>query len=94
MANEFHSWLWSEPLRVSRTQKICMRTTIGERLVQRTIAKICHHRVTTLGQPLEVVKTTMAANRGDNFASALGRVWGRGGVFGCKDTRPKETSQG
>ncbi|KAI9752779.1 MAG: Mitochondrial DNA replication protein yhm2 [Chaenotheca gracillima] len=38
--------------------------------------------VTTLGQPLEVVKTTMAANRGDNFAGALKRVWGRGGVLG------------
>ncbi|KAH8677439.1 mitochondrial carrier domain-containing protein [Xylariales sp. PMI_506] len=38
--------------------------------------------VTTLGQPLEVVKTTMAANRGDNFAGALGRIWNRGGVFG------------
>ncbi|KAI9859289.1 MAG: Mitochondrial DNA replication protein yhm2 [Trichoglossum hirsutum] len=38
--------------------------------------------VTTLGQPLEVVKTTMAANRGDSFAGALGRVWGRGGVLG------------
>jgi len=40
--------------------------------------------VTTLGQPLEVVKTTMAANRGDKFASALTRIWGRGGVLGCK----------
>lgn len=40
--------------------------------------------VTTLGQPLEVTKTTMAANRGDNFAGALKRIWGRGGVFGCK----------
>ena len=40
--------------------------------------------VTTLGQPLEVVKTTMAANRGDGMAQALGRVWSRGGVFGCK----------
>jgi hypothetical protein len=39
--------------------------------------------VTTLGQPLEVVKTTMAANRGDGFAAALGRVWSRGGVLGC-----------
>ncbi|KAI9681746.1 MAG: Mitochondrial DNA replication protein yhm2 [Trizodia sp. TS-e1964] len=38
--------------------------------------------VTTLGQPLEVVKTTMAANRGDSFAGALSRVWGRGGVLG------------
>jgi hypothetical protein len=40
--------------------------------------------VTTLGQPLEVTKTTMAAHRGDGFASALGRIWGRGGVLGCK----------
>ena len=40
--------------------------------------------VTTLGQPLEVTKTTMAANRGDSFAGALGRIWGRGGVLGCE----------
>jgi len=38
--------------------------------------------VTTLGQPLEVVKTTMAAHRGDGFGSALGRIWSRGGVLG------------
>ena len=38
--------------------------------------------VTTLGQPLEVVKTTMAAHRGDGFGSALGRIWARGGVLG------------
>ncbi|KAF7520144.1 hypothetical protein G7054_g12863 [Neopestalotiopsis clavispora] len=38
--------------------------------------------VTSLGQPLEVVKTTMAANRGDGFTTALGRIWNRGGVFG------------
>ncbi|KAI9796408.1 MAG: Mitochondrial DNA replication protein yhm2 [Piccolia ochrophora] len=38
--------------------------------------------VTTLGQPLEVVKTTMAANRSDGFTGALKRVWGRGGVLG------------
>lgn len=40
--------------------------------------------VTSLGQPLEVIKTTMAANRGDGFGAALGRIWNRGGVFGCK----------
>jgi len=39
--------------------------------------------VTTLGQPLEVTKTTMAANRGDGFAGALSRIWARGGVLGC-----------
>jgi hypothetical protein len=27
----------------------------------------------------------MAANRTDSFAGALKRVWGRGGVFGCKE---------
>ena len=42
--------------------------------------------VTTLGQPLEVVKTTMAANLGDNFAGAVRRVWGRGGVMGCESS--------
>jgi hypothetical protein len=44
--------------------------------------------VTTLGQPLEVTKTTMAANRSDTFAGAISRIWGRGGVFGCKSKRP------
>ncbi|EGE03897.1 citrate/oxoglutarate carrier protein [Trichophyton mentagrophytes] len=38
--------------------------------------------VTTLGQPLEVIKTTMAANRSDTFAGAMGRIWGRGGILG------------
>jgi len=38
--------------------------------------------VTTLGQPLEVIKTTMAANRSDSFAGAMARIWGRGGIFG------------
>ncbi|KAF2652426.1 mitochondrial carrier [Lophiostoma macrostomum CBS 122681] len=38
--------------------------------------------VTTLGQPLEVVKTTMAANRADGFGGAISRIWGRGGVLG------------
>lgn len=44
--------------------------------------------VTTLGQPLEVVKTTMAANRKDTFGGALSRVWARGGVLGCKHEPP------
>ena len=40
--------------------------------------------VTSLGQPLEVVKTTMAANRSDGFPQAISRIWSRGGVFGCQ----------
>ena len=40
--------------------------------------------VTTLGQPLEVMKTTMAANRADGMAAATARIWARGGVLGCK----------
>ena len=47
--------------------------------------------VTTLGQPLEVIKTTMAANRADSFGGALGRIWGRGGVFGCIFISPQIT---
>ncbi|KAL2807783.1 mitochondrial carrier domain-containing protein [Aspergillus granulosus] len=38
--------------------------------------------VTSLGQPLEVIKTTMAANRADSFPAAMRRVWARGGLFG------------
>ena len=28
----------------------------------------------------------MAANRGDSFIGALTRIWGRGGILGCKNT--------
>ncbi|KAH3903110.1 probable Mitochondrial DNA replication protein YHM2 [Saccharomycodes ludwigii] len=38
--------------------------------------------VSTLGQPLEVTKTTMAANREFTFMQAIKTVWSRGGVFG------------
>lgn len=48
--------------------------------------------VTTLGQPLEVVKTTMAAHRGDGFMTALGRIWARGGVLGCTSYYPSLSS--
>lgn len=38
--------------------------------------------VTTLGQPLEVLKTQMAANRTQTMAQAFRTVWSRGGFFG------------
>lgn len=38
--------------------------------------------VTTLGQPLEVIKTTMAAHRNLTFFDAIKHVWSRGGIFG------------
>jgi hypothetical protein len=38
--------------------------------------------VTTLGQPLEVLKTQMAANRKQSMGAAFRNVWSRGGVFG------------
>lgn len=38
--------------------------------------------VTTLGQPLEVIKTTMAANRSLSLLQAGKLVWSRGGLFG------------
>ncbi|KDN40784.1 mitochondrial carrier [Tilletiaria anomala UBC 951] len=38
--------------------------------------------VTTLGQPLEVIKTQMASNRQQPMAQALRTVWSRGGVLG------------
>lgn len=38
--------------------------------------------VTTLGQPLEVIKTQMAANRKESMLQSLRTVWSRGGVAG------------
>ncbi|KAG9314251.1 mitochondrial carrier [Chiua virens] len=38
--------------------------------------------VTTLGQPLEVLKTQMAANRSQTMIQATKAVWARGGVAG------------
>jgi len=38
--------------------------------------------VTTLGQPLEVLKTQMAANRSQTMWQATKTVWSRGGVVG------------
>ncbi|GAA5902086.1 hypothetical protein JCM6882_006698 [Rhodosporidiobolus microsporus] len=38
--------------------------------------------VTTLGQPLEVIKTQMASARGDSMGQALQKVWARGGPLG------------
>ena len=39
-------------------------------------------QVTTLGQPLEVLKTQMAANRSQTMLQASKFVWNRGGVAG------------
>ncbi|KZS95955.1 mitochondrial carrier [Sistotremastrum niveocremeum HHB9708] len=38
--------------------------------------------VTTLGQPLEVLKTQMAANRKESMLTATKTIWSRGGVAG------------
>ncbi|EAU29306.1 mitochondrial DNA replication protein YHM2 [Aspergillus terreus NIH2624] len=35
-----------------------------------------------VGNLLQVVKTTMAANRSDSFPAAMRRIWARGGIFG------------
>ncbi|KAG2223941.1 hypothetical protein INT45_009393 [Circinella minor] len=38
--------------------------------------------VSTLGQPFEVIKTQLAANRGQSLAEALKTIYSRGGAFG------------
>ncbi|GAB5586781.1 Mitochondrial DNA replication protein yhm2 [Umbelopsis nana] len=38
--------------------------------------------VSTLGQPFEVIKTQLAANRGQSMAAALSTIYSRGGVLG------------
>lgn len=62
-------------------------TTLGSSMEVDAIAFLVSNEV--LGQPLEVIKTTMAANRGDSFAKSLVRIWGRGGLLGCKLPDPR-----
>jgi hypothetical protein len=38
--------------------------------------------VSSLGQPFEVVKTQLAANRGQSMAQALKSIYSRGGILG------------
>lgn len=38
--------------------------------------------VSTLGQPFEVIKTQLAANRGQSLKTALSTIYSRGGVLG------------
>ncbi|KAI9471512.1 hypothetical protein LPJ78_002415 [Coemansia sp. RSA 989] len=45
-------------------------------------AAIQTFEVSTLGQPFEVVKTHMAANRGDSIATSLKKTYARGGIAG------------
>lgn len=45
-------------------------------------AAIQTFEVSTLGQPFEVVKTHMAANRGDSIPTSLKRTYARGGISG------------
>jgi len=45
--------------------------------------------VSTLGQPFEVLKTHMAANRGDTLPTAVQKTISRGGLGGfCKNKMP------
>ncbi|KAI9205811.1 mitochondrial carrier domain-containing protein [Polychytrium aggregatum] len=45
-------------------------------------AAIQTFEVSTLGQPFEVVKTHMAANRGDNLWKSISKTYQRGGIGG------------
>ncbi|KAH8926901.1 tricarboxylate carrier [Atractiella rhizophila] len=45
-------------------------------------AAVSLFEVSTLGQPFEVMKTQMAANRTQSLSQAAATVWSRGGVFG------------
>ncbi|KAJ2554799.1 hypothetical protein EV175_002471 [Coemansia sp. RSA 1933] len=45
-------------------------------------AAIQTFEVSTLGQPFEVVKTHMAANRADSIATSLKKTYARGGISG------------
>lgn len=85
----------TSPLRISMSaapaDKVIRVTSDGQKIEKKPVkfsnlllgAGMNMFEVTTLGQPLEVMKTTMAANRTDGMAGAIARVWGRGGFFGC-----------
>ena len=45
-------------------------------------ASIQVFEVSTLGQPFEVLKTHLAANRNDTLREAITKTWRRGGVLG------------
>ncbi|KAI8873105.1 mitochondrial carrier [Ramicandelaber brevisporus] len=45
-------------------------------------AAIQTFEVSTLGQPFEVLKTHMAANRGDSFKTTIAKTYARGGIAG------------
>ncbi|KAJ1673195.1 hypothetical protein EV182_005712, partial [Spiromyces aspiralis] len=45
-------------------------------------AAIQTFEVSTLGQPFEVIKTHLAAHRGDNLAAAFKKTYARGGIAG------------
>ncbi|KAJ3569425.1 hypothetical protein NP233_g5054 [Leucocoprinus birnbaumii] len=53
-----------------------------ENLARRALTGPTLLLVTTLGQPLEVLKTQMAANRSQTMVQACKTVWSRGGVAG------------
>ncbi|CAG8417629.1 unnamed protein product [Penicillium salamii] len=49
---------------------------------RRKYASLLNIMLTGFTQPLEVIKTTMAANRNDSFRTSLSRIWARGGFLG------------
>ena len=48
----------------------------------------------TLGQPLEVLKTHQAANRTDSLRTAIKKTYARGGVKGFYQVRVENTQYG
>jgi len=58
------------------------RRQVGQQVKQSPVTDYLRPQVTTLGQPLEVIKTQMAANRSQSMGQALQSVWARGGFVG------------
>ena len=65
---------------VVSTPRIALTVSYPLSAVARPSFKI--PQVTTLGQPLEVVKTQMAANRSQTMVQALRTIYSRGGASG------------
>lgn len=69
-------------LRYCRGDQVASSLMMWGKLTPMIGATMNMFEVTTLGQPLEVLKTQMAANRSQTMGQAFRNVWARGGVSG------------
>ena len=75
------TWLW---VQVSIILSPLNKTRVAYHVLIDSLFYIALNlfEVSTLGQPFEVIKTQLAANRGQSMVEALKTIYSRGGVLG------------